>query len=178
MTGAADNLDEAVFVALGANLSVGGRSCVEALDGALAELERRGVAVLARSRPWRSSAWPDPRQPPFVNALARVGTTLGPAALLALLHEVERDFGRRRTVANAPRSLDLDLIAYGRLVQAGPPALPHPRAAERRFVMGPLAEIAPGWREPVTARTAQDLACAAGVSGDAEPMGGWLVLQP
>ncbi len=169
MTGAMDNLDEAVFVALGANLSEGGRTCVEALLGAMAALEQRGVTVLARSRPWRSVAWPDPAAPPFVNAVARVATGLDPAALLALLHAVERDFGRMRTTPNAARTLDLDLIAYGRRVEAGSPALPHPRAAERLFVMGPLAEIAPNWRDPVCGRNARALADVAAVGRDATP---------
>ena len=173
MTRATDDLDEAVFVALGANLSAPGRTCVEALAGALEDLARRGVRVLACSRPWRSAAWPDASQPPFVNAVARVETDRAPAALLALLHEVEAGFGRRRDAPNAPRTLDLDLIAYGRRIESGPPALPHPRAAERRFVMGPLAQIAPTWREPLSGRTAQALAESAGVGRDAEPMGGW-----
>ena len=172
MTGAADNLDEALFVALGANLSAPGRSCVEALAAALEDLARRGVTVLAVSRPWRSAAWPDASRPPFVNAVARIETDLAPDALLSLLHAVEDAFGRRRGALNAPRPLDLDLIAYGRRIEPGPPALPHPRAAERRFVMGPLAEITPRWRHPVSGRTAQALAGDAGIGLDAAPMGG------
>jgi 2-amino-4-hydroxy-6-hydroxymethyldihydropteridine diphosphokinase len=173
MTGATVNLDDAVFVALGANLSPAGGSCVGALEAAMGELSRRGVAVLARSRPWCSAAWPDPAQPPFVNAVCRVETARDPAALLALLHAVEAGFGRRRGVANAARTLDLDLIAYGRRVEAGPPTLPHPRAAERLFVMGPLAEIAPDWRDPLSGRTALALARDADVGGDAQPAGAW-----
>jgi len=74
-------------------------------------------------------------------------------------------------VANAPRTLDLDLIAYGRQVSEGPGlVVPHPRAAERLFVMGPLAEIAPSWRHPLTGRTAAELAASATVGRDARPL--------
>lgn len=128
-----------------------------------------GVEVLRRSRVWRSAAWPDPAEPPFLNAVAMVGTALGPDRLLEVLHRIEARLGRVRDLANAPRPIDLDLIAYGREVRAGALVLPHPRAAERLFVMGPLAEIAPEWRHPVDGRSARELAAAATVGRDATP---------
>ena len=88
--------------------------------------------------------------------------------MLAGLLAVEAALGRTRSERNAPRTLDLDLIAYGREVRAGPGlTLPHPRAHERRFVMGPLAEIAPAWIHPVLGQTAVALAAAARVGADA-----------
>ncbi len=88
-----------------------------------------------------------------------------------MLQQVEREFGRQRSTPNAPRTLDLDLIAFGREIMATTELnLPHPRAAERLFVMGPLAEIAPDWRHPVTGCTAADLAAAASVGRDARPL--------
>jgi 2-amino-4-hydroxy-6-hydroxymethyldihydropteridine diphosphokinase len=79
-----------------------------------------------------------------------VATRLQPAELLTLLHDVEAGFGRVRAAANASRSLDLDLLDYdGRIVKSEV-ALPHPRMAQRSFVLAPLAEIAPGWQHPVT----------------------------
>lgn len=84
---------------------------------------------------------------------------------------MERSFGRTRGLANAPRTLDLDLIAYGRAVLDSPAlTLPHPRAHDRLFVMGPLAEIAPQWRHPVSARTAAELAASASIGRDAAPI--------
>lgn len=100
-----------------------------------------------------------------------VETQYSPLQLLHTLQQVEREFGRRRSIPNGPRTLDLDLIAFGREVLETPElVLPHPRAAKRLFVMGPLAEIAPNWRHPVTDRTAAELAAAASIGRDAHPL--------
>jgi 2-amino-4-hydroxy-6-hydroxymethyldihydropteridine diphosphokinase len=164
------NLDEAVVIALGGNLAPAGGSLQEALDQALSSLPAAGAQVLARSRWWRSAAWPDPTQPAYLNGIALVRTELGPRALLEALLDTEAGLGRRRGAANAPRTVDLDLIAYGRRVIDEPGlVLPHPRAADRLFVMGPLAEIAPDWRHPVLEKTAAELAAAAKVGRDAHP---------
>ena len=91
--------------------------------------------------------------------------------MLATLLALEAELGRERGARNAARTLDLDLIAYGREVVATQGlTLPHPRAHERRFVMGPLAEIAPGWRHPVSGETAEALAGPAGGGADAQPV--------
>jgi 2-amino-4-hydroxy-6-hydroxymethyldihydropteridine diphosphokinase len=113
---------------------------------------------------YESPAWPDASDPAFVNAVAEIETSLSPEALLAALHAIEAGFGRRRSVRNAPRTLDLDLIAYHDEIRGGEDAvliLPHPRLAGRAFVLAPLAEIAPDWRHPVTGDTATDLLAAA-----------------
>ncbi len=161
------DLDEAVIVALGCNDKGAWRDCREALEAALARFRSEGIDVLLRSSWWRSNAWPDPDDPPFLNGVVIVRTDHDPHALMAALGRIEEAFGRRRGAANAPRTLDLDLIAYGRL--SGDLAcliLPHPRAAERKFVMAPLAEIAPGWRHP-HGGTAASLARLAPVGVDA-----------
>ena len=156
------------MIALGANLSAAGSASVEeGLEQALARFSDVGLNLVKRSDWWRSAAWPDPRDPPFLNGVAIVETALSPEAVLAGLHRLEDEAGRLRSAPNAPRPLDLDLIAYGRRVQIGPPTLPHPRAHERRFVMGPLAQIAPGWRHPGSGMTAATLAAAATVGSDA-----------
>ena len=166
-----DTLDDAIFVALGSNLKGGYPSCPALLADAFGRFPAVGVTVVTRSSWWRSAAWPDPALPDYVNAVAIVETALAPRALLAALLGLEAAFGRRRDQPNAPRTLDLDLIAFGRLIieEAGL-TVPHPRAPERRFVMGPLAEIAPAWRHPVTGQTAADLAALATVGRDARPL--------
>jgi 2-amino-4-hydroxy-6-hydroxymethyldihydropteridine diphosphokinase len=164
------DLDEAVVVALGGNLPGGHDSVESLLDAAVRALEDAGLRVVAHSPWWRSAAWPDPAQPPFLNGVVLVQTDLNPAETLAALHAIERRFGRERGPVNAPRTLDLDLIAHGRAVIDEPGVtLPHPRAHERLFVMGPLAQIAPGWRHPTLGQTAENLAASAEIGKDAAP---------
>jgi len=152
-----------ILVALGANLPSAAGPPEATLHAALDALVRAGVAPHAVSHFWRTPAWPEAGDPPFINAAIAVGTTLEPEALLKLLHEIETRFGRDRSAGkkrNAPRSLDLDLIDYNGRVQAGPPTLPHPRVHERGFVLVPLRDIAPGWRHPVTGQTVDELIAA------------------
>ena len=98
-------------------------------------------------------------QPTFLNATAVGETSLAARALLDTLLAVERDLGRERPFPGAPRTVDLDLILYGDAVIDEAPSLivPHPRFRERRFVLEPLAEIAPDWRDPVTGQTVEEL---------------------
>ena len=167
--GGAVDLDDAVIVALGCNDKGAWRDCREALEAALARFRAEGIDVLMRSSWWRSDAWPDPDDPPFLNGVVIVRTAHDPHALMAALGRIEEAFGRRRGQPNAPRTLDLDLIAYGRLSgDLDGLILPHPRAAERKFVMGPLAEIAPDWRHP-NGDAAADLARSAAIGVDAHP---------
>ncbi len=150
--------DEAVVIALGSNLKGPFGSTRELLEAALGRFADEGLAIAQRSSWWRSAAWPDPDEPAFLNGIAFVETKRGPHETLAGLHRIERAFGRDRRRKNAPRTLDLDLIAYGRVVMDEDGLiLPHPRAAERRFVMGPLAEVAPEWRHPETGERAEVL---------------------
>ncbi len=164
------DLDQAVIVALGCNDKGAWRDCREALEAALARFRAEGIDILARSSWWRSAAWPDPADPPFLNGVVIVRTDHDPHALMAALGRIEETFGRRRGLRNAPRTLDLDLIAYGRLSgDLDGLILPHPRASERKFVMGPLAEIAPEWEHPAGG-TAQQLAGRTTVGQDASPL--------
>lgn len=140
-----------IYIGLGANLPSAAGSPVETLEGAIRDISAAGITVLRRA-PWYESA-PVPRaddQPWYVNGVIEVATDLAPSALLAVLQGFEAASGRIRSVANAPRPLDLDIIAYRDLVNVGPeaPLLPHPRMEERAFVLLPLQAIAPAWRHP------------------------------
>jgi 2-amino-4-hydroxy-6-hydroxymethyldihydropteridine diphosphokinase len=163
--------EDAVLIALGSNLAGDYPSSRALLEAALDRFAAAGLVVLKRSSWWRSAAWPDPGQPDYLNAAAIVETPLDPRETLAVLRRIEAAFGRRREAHNAPRTLDLDLIAHGRTVlHEVNLILPHPRVAERLFVIGPLAEIAPDWRHPVSGAMARDLVKAASVGGDAAPI--------
>lgn len=162
---------KAVIVALGTNDKGQFASSPAVLEEALMRLEGAGVRILARSSWWTSKAWPDPADPDFTNAVVEVETDQGPNALMATLSRIEDELGRVRTVRNAPRTLDLDLIAYGRIAgDLDGLILPHPRAVDRLFVMGPIAEIMPSWRHPVDGRTALELAALTTVGTDAKPL--------
>ena len=167
---AVKNEDNAIIVALGSNLTGAYASLEALLDAALDQFEGAGLHVIARSAWWKSAAWPDPAGPEYRNGVVLVETALGPRETLGALRAIERGFQRTRGEPNAPRTLDLDLIAYGRLeFDDLDLKIPHPRAHERRFVMGPLAEIAPGWRHPILDATAESLASSARVGRDAAP---------
>lgn len=149
------------IVAIGANLPAPDgtppldtcRRAAAALDG-LAGLRRVAVSPF-----YRSAAWPDPSAPAFVNGAVLLEGAAEPEAVLAALHEMEARAGRVRSVPNAPRPLDLDLIAMGALVvRSAALTLPHPRAHERAFVMVPVADVAPGWMHPLLGRTAAQIA--------------------
>jgi 2-amino-4-hydroxy-6-hydroxymethyldihydropteridine diphosphokinase len=140
-----------VAIAIGSNL--GDRR--EAMDFAIARLSRllTGLTVsdAVETDPEDLDGALIPDQPLYLNAAATGAAMLPPRALLDELLAIERDFGRRRPYAGAPRTLDLDLILYGDAVVDEPGLqVPHPRFRERFFVLGPLAEIAPAMIDPVS----------------------------
>ena len=145
---------ERVAIALGSNL--GDRAAH--LSWALETLA--GVVNGLRASPFIETSpvdVPDP-QPDYLNAVAIGRTTLGAHALLDLLLALEAERGRTRTSWRAARTLDLDLVLYGQaIIQDVRLAVPHPRFLERPFVLGPLAQLAPRWREPRSGLTLAEL---------------------
>ena len=146
-----------ILIALGGNLPHLAGQPADTLKRALGELERQGVEIREVSAFYETPAWPDPADSAFVNAVAAVKTSLQPVELLMLLHGVETDLGRLRSVVNAPRTLDIDLLDYDGRVMTEGLILPHPRMDARSFVLVPLAEIAPEWRHPVSRQSAAEL---------------------
>ncbi len=154
-----------ILIALGASLPSRAGGPADTLRAALTSLGARGITVERQSGFYESPAWPDPSDPPFINAVASVRTELTPADLLRVLHEIEDAFGRQRGRRNAPRTLDLDLVDYDGRVEPGPPELPHPRMASRAFVLLPLRDVAPDWRHPSSGRTVSELIAEAPSAG-------------
>jgi 2-amino-4-hydroxy-6-hydroxymethyldihydropteridine diphosphokinase len=98
----------------------------------------------------------------FLNLVVEAETELFPMQLLTRTARVERELGRLRTVAKGPRTIDIDILLYGKTaVRSGRLEIPHPRMAERRFVLAPLADLAPDLRHPVNRRTVREMLDAA-----------------
>jgi len=149
-----------ILIGLGANLPADLGPPRATLESVLRAFPRVGIGLVQLSRWYESAPQPSSDQPWYVNAVADVATTLGPAALLTQLHAIEAEFGRVRRAPHAARTVDLDLLAYGDEVLAGAVTLPHPRLHERAFVLNPLVDVAPEWRHPVLGRSAKDLLAA------------------
>jgi len=157
-------VDNAIYIGLGGNLPHPQYGAPKVtLQAALAALRDRGIQV-RRLSPWyRTAPVPASEQPWYFNAVAELATDLPADRLLAELHAVEEQFGRVRSVPNAPRIIDLDLLDFRGEIAAGGPGkatLPHPRMTGRGFVLRPLADLAPDWRHPVTGASVEALVAA------------------
>ncbi len=142
-----------MLLGLGSNLGDPGARLLDALDRVA-----RFALVLRVSSFYRTDPVGHREQPDFLNAVALLDVTSTPGDFLDRLREIERAMGRVPRFRNGPREIDLDILDFAGLVRNHPdPVLPHPRLAERRFVLAPLAEIAPEWRHPVTGRTAAEM---------------------
>jgi 2-amino-4-hydroxy-6-hydroxymethyldihydropteridine diphosphokinase len=149
----------AAYIALGSNLSSEHRTRSETLGAAVNLLGRLGrVAALSSLYETEPVGYHD--QPAFLNAVVALETQMEPLPLLRALLQIERELGRDRTqgVVNGPRIVDLDLLLLGNRVVVGEElSLPHPALAQRRFVLAPLAEIAPQLRHPQSNQTMTEL---------------------
>ena len=151
-----------VYLGLGSN--VGDREAtlrmaLEKLDAPDLKLRRASNAYETEPIGLREQAW-------FLNLVAEFETTLFPKQLLRRTSRIENELGRRRSVRNGPRTIDIDILLYGNsVVKTEELEIPHPRYRERRFVLAPLAELRPDLRDPVTGVTVTEL--LAGVRGQA-----------
>ena len=170
-----------VLIALGANLSSSRGTPEKTLISAVSAVHTHGMILREVSRFFLTPCYPPGAGPDYVNAVIGVTTALSPAGVLAELHEIESNFGRRRDTRWGMRTLDLDLLAYEdrvlpdaatqgewmnlpadqqRLRAPGQLIVPHPRMQDRAFVLVPLVDIAPNWRHPVLGKTARQLLAA------------------
>ena len=142
------------YLSLGSN--VGDRERM--LSDALRLIQGPDLRVLRVSSVYETEPMEVRDQPWFLNLVAEIETDLFPRQLLSRTQKVEKQLGRKRTVPKGPRAIDIDIVLYGSSVIDTPElTVPHPRMAERRFVLEPLAELAPGLRHPLLRRTISEL---------------------
>ena len=142
------------YIALGGNLSNPETTFCQAV----VEMRRSEIEIIGVSSLWHSPAWPpELGHPDYVNAALKVETSLTAKNLLSRLHALEALLGRKRSVLNAPRALDLDIIDFAGEVKVSNPILPHPRAHLRAFVLLPIWEVESTWTHPTMHKTAVEL---------------------
>jgi 2-amino-4-hydroxy-6-hydroxymethyldihydropteridine diphosphokinase len=149
--------DKLIYLSLGSNLGDRAANLERAID-ALPEI---GVQLLRRSSIYETEPVDFVAQPWFLNCVVEAQTSLAPHKLLEGLQAIERQLGSRKLVPRGPRLIDLDVLFYETdVVHATGIEIPHPRLAERRFVLIPLAEVAPEFRHPVLRKTVLEMLAA------------------
>ena len=149
-----------LLIGMGANLPAPDGRCplTTCQDAAFALAALPGLKLAALSNWYETDAMPPSGQPPYINGVARLEGKRDPLALLRDLQTIERQYGRQRSVPNAARTLDLDIVAMADFVQLeADPIIPHPRMHQRAFVLMPLLDVAPDWYHPVLHASARSL---------------------
>ena len=143
-----------IYLALGSNLGDRAANLRTAIDS----LPAAGILVLRESPIYETEPVGYARQGWFLNMVVEAETALFPMQLLARTAKIERALGRVRTIPNGPRTIDIDILLYGKaLVRSARLEIPHPRMQERRFVLAPLADLSPGLRHPVSRKTVRQM---------------------
>lgn len=135
----------------------------ENLASARERLNAAGIRIVRESSIYETAPREIVDQPMFLNQVVEAKTDLFPRQLLARVGQIEREMGRKRTVAKGPRVIDIDILLFGNFVVATPELeIPHPRMMERRFVLEPLAELVPNLRHPVTKMPVREMLAKVG----------------
>jgi len=155
-----------VYIALGSNL--GDRAGM--LERAIAAMNSAGISVVRQSSLYVTEPVGAPGQGWFLNAVVEAETSLLPLQLLHALLKIERELGRRRLTPHGPRAIDLDILFYGSsVIRSRELEVPHPRLTERRFVLIPLAQLAPDFRHPVSHKSVNQLLAETPDRSEARP---------
>jgi 2-amino-4-hydroxy-6-hydroxymethyldihydropteridine diphosphokinase len=151
-----------VYIALGSNIGDRAANLAEARR----RMERLDIAIVRESSIYETAPWGYLEQPRFLNQVVEAATNWMPRQLISRLKQVERGMGRRQTVRNGPRNIDLDILLYGDAIVSAPGLeIPHPRMGERRFVLEPLTQLAGDLRHPRTGATIRQMLAAVADQG-------------
>ena len=152
-----------IIIGLGANLMCPNFASIrEACGAAMKEMDNRGLKIEAYSSWYQSPPWPPSDQPWYVNGACAITTTMAPLQLLNEILSIEQKFGRERSIRNAARTLDLDILIYHDSISepGSDPILPHPRMTKRAFALHPVQDIKPNWCHPKTGESIDELISA------------------
>ena len=142
-----ENLVNLAYLAIGSNLG----NKINNIETTKFELERHKIEILKSSSNYLSESWPNPLMPKYINTVIKIKTSLLPLELLNICNLIELKLGRFRSKKNAPRTCDIDIIDYNKLILVENKhqlILPHPRMTKRNFVLLPLFEIEKSWKHP------------------------------
>ena len=142
-----ENLAKLAYLAIGSNLG----NKINNIEIAKFELEKYKIKILKSSSNYISESWPNPSMPNYINIIIKIKTTLVPIELLRICNLIELKLGRVRSKKNAPRTCDIDIIDYDKMIinkKNNQLILPHPRMSKRNFVLLPLFELNKSWIHP------------------------------
>ena len=143
------NSEQPILIALGANLPSQFGEPKETLIKAKEAIQKVGIKIIKESKLYLTAPVPVSDDPWYHNEVIAVETDFSSTELLEALNKIETDFCRVRSVKNAPRLLDLDIVAYqDEVIESDSLTVPHPRMHERAFVLYPLRDVAPDWQHP------------------------------
>ena len=144
-----ENLVKIVYLGIGSNLGNKKRY----IETAKLKLLNYQIEILKCSSNYESEAWPDPKQPKFINIIVKIKTTLSPFGLLKICNFIEKELGRKRLKKNSPRTCDIDIIDFNQIIlndKRKNITIPHQSLTQRNFVLLPLFEINQSWKHPKT----------------------------
>ena len=142
-----ENLANTAYLAIGSNLG----NKISNIEITKVELEKYKIKILKSSSNYTSESWPDTSMPNYINIVVEIKTSLAPLELLKICNLIELKFGRVRVEKNTPRTCDIDIIDYEKMILNGKNRqliLPHPRMTKRNFVLLPLFELDKSWKHP------------------------------
>ena len=147
--------NQANFIYLGIGSNLGDRK--KNIEVAKYKLIEENIKILELSNYYESASWPDPKNPKFLNIVIKISTNLKPKQLLNTCKLIELELGRKKSVKNAPRICDIDIIDFKRKILKSTIKLPHPRMHKRNFVLIPLFELDKNWHHPKTNKSIEKL---------------------